>query len=97
MVYSLLLGSARVPAQLLAFELNTVGAPAGNARRALQPGGPKAVSDRAGGAWRRQVRPHDRIRARRLASWGYIALPVHGFRLRGATTGCRRGMTPPPR
>src|SRR5207253_6723 len=84
-------------AQPLTFDAGTVGGPASEARAELfAPAGAGpfpavVVLHGCDGVGR-----HDRLWARQLAAWGYVALIVDSFRPRGMITVCNHGMLVPP-
>ena len=90
-------GCAPAIAQPLAFDADTVGGPANEARGELfAPAGAGpfpavVVLHGCDGVGR-----HDRLWARQLASWGYVALIVDSFRPRGMNSICNHGMLVPP-
>jgi dienelactone hydrolase len=92
-----LLGCAPAIAQPLAFDADTVGGPASEARgEFFAPAGAGpfpavVVLHGCDGVGR-----HDRLWARQLASWGYVALIVDSFRPRGMNSICNHGMLVPP-
>ena len=90
-------GCAPANAQPLTFDASTVGGPASQARGELfAPAGAGpfpavVVLHGCDGVGR-----HDRLWARQLASWGYVALIVDSFRPRGMNSVCNHGMLVPP-
>ena len=97
LVSALLCGAASPAGTVLSFDAGTVGGPVSNAPAELyrpEGTGPfpgMIVLHGCDGIGR-----HYRQWARRLRSWGYVALLVDSFRPRGVATTCNHGMDVPP-